>query len=143
MISNLDTKRKTGDLTVKNVRLAISEEDAESKLGTLTAKQRSVLSLLIDIGSASVKEVCYFTGVTVAVVNTLCKKGYLELFDSEVYRKPKVTAESGLKPIPPLTEKQEKAFNYFASKLDEGKAGAGLLFGVTGSGKTQVFIKLI
>ena len=59
LISNLDTKRKTGDLTVKNVRLAVSEEDAESKLGTLSAKQRSVLSLLVDIGSASVKEVCY------------------------------------------------------------------------------------
>ena len=143
LVSNLDTKRKIGDLTVKNVRLAISEEEAESKLSGLTAKQRSVLSLLIDIGSASVKEVCYFTGVTVAVVNTLCKKGYLELFDSEVYRKPKVTAESGIKPIPALTENQEKAFNTLASRLDEGKAGAGLLFGVTGSGKTQVFIKLI
>lgn len=143
LISNLDTKRKTGDLTVKNVRLSVSEEEAESKLGILSAKQRSVLSLLIDIGSASVKEVCYFTGVTVAVINTLCKKGYLELFDSEVYRKPKVTAEGGLKPIPQLTENQENAFKYLSSKIDEGKAGAGLLFGVTGSGKTQVFIKLI
>jgi primosomal protein N' (replication factor Y) len=77
LVSNVDTKRKTGDLTVKNVRLALSEEDAESKLSSLTPKQRSVLSLLLDIGSASVKEVCYFTGVTVAVVSALSKKGYV------------------------------------------------------------------
>ncbi len=143
LVSNVDTKRKTGDLTVKNVRIALSEEDAESKMSSLTPKQRSVLSLLLDIGSASVKEVCYFTGVTVAVVSALCKKGYVEIFDSEVYRKPKITAEKNITPIPPLTENQQKAFDVLEKKVDEKKAGAALLFGVTGSGKTQVFIKLI
>lgn len=143
LVSNVDTKRKTGDLTVKNVRIALSEEDAESKMSSLTPKQRSVLSLLLDIGSASVKEVCYFTGVTVAVVSALCKKGYVEIFDSEVYRKPKITAEKRVTPIPPLTENQQKAFDVLEKKVDEKKAGAALLFGVTGSGKTQVFIKLI
>ena len=143
LVSNVDTKRKTGDLTVKNVRIALSEEDAESKLSSLTPKQRSVLSLLLDIGSASVKEVCYFTGVTVAVVFALSKKGYVEIFDSEVYRKPKITAEKKITPIPPLTENQQKAFDVLEKKVDEKKAGAALLFGVTGSGKTQVFIKLI
>ena len=143
LVSNVDTKRKTGDLTVKNVRIALSEEDAESKLSSLTPKQRSVLSLLLDIGSASVKEVCYFTGVTVAVVSALSKKGYVEIFDSEVYRKPKITAEKKITQIPPLTENQQKAFDVLEKKVDEKKAGAALLFGVTGSGKTQVFIKLI
>lgn len=143
LVSNVDTKRKTGDLTVKNVRLALSEEEAESKLGSLTQKQRSVLSLLLDIGSASVKEVCYFTGVTVAVVSALCKKGFVEIFDSEVYRKPKITAEKHKTPIPDLTENQQKAFDYLSEKVENGKAGAALLYGVTGSGKTQVFIKLI
>ncbi len=143
LVSNVDTKRKTGDLTVKNVRIALSEEDAEGKLSSLTQKQRSVLKLLLDIGSASVKEVCYFTGVTVAVISALCKKGYVEIFDSEVYRKPKITAEKKKTPIPPLTENQQKAFEVLEKKVDEGKAGASLLFGVTGSGKTQVFIKLI
>lgn len=143
LISNTDTKRKIGDLTVKNVRLALSEEEIEGKLGSLTAKQKSVLSLLLDIGSASVKEVCYFTGVTIAVINALCKKGLLELYDSEVYRRPRISAEKGCKPIPDLTNNQEAAFVSLSQKVDEGKAGAALLFGVTGSGKTQVFIKLI
>ena len=143
LVSNLDTKRKIGDLTVKNVRLAISEEEVQSKLGALTAKQKTVMSLLLDIGSASVKEVCYFTGVTVAVVTALEKKGLVQFFDSEVYRKPRINARENKAEIPSLTPKQQEAFSYLAHKIDEGKAGAALLFGVTGSGKTQVFIKLI
>ena len=79
LVTNVDAKRKTGDLTVKNVRLAVSENEAEGILKSLTPKQRSVVNLLLDIGGASVKEVCYFTGVTPAVINAIVKKGYAEL----------------------------------------------------------------
>ena len=103
LITNVDTKRKTGDLTVKNVRLAISEEEAENVLKTLTVKQKSVLSLLIDIGGASVKEVCYFTGVTQAVISSLHKKGLVELFDSEIYRKPRYEVSDKKSQSPQLT----------------------------------------
>ena len=58
LITNVDAKRKVGDLTVRNVRLAVSEIQAEEIAPTLTTKQKSVLNLLIDIGGASVKEVC-------------------------------------------------------------------------------------
>ena len=68
LVTNVDAKRKTGDLTIKNVRLAVSETEAEDLLNTLTVKQKSVVRLLIDIGGASVKEVCYFTGITPAVL---------------------------------------------------------------------------
>lgn len=143
LVSNVDTKRKTGDLTVKNVRLSISVDEALELKGNLTTKQKNVLSLLIDIGSASVKEVCYFTGVTSAVVLALEKKGIVEIFDNEVYRKPKLTAQESKKPLPPLTDSQNKAFKYLSDKYEEHKAQAALLFGITGSGKTQVFINLI
>ena len=55
LVTNVDAKRKTGDLTVKNVRLAVNETQAEEILPTLTAKQKSVVKLLLDIGGASVK----------------------------------------------------------------------------------------
>ncbi len=143
LISNVDTKRKTGDLTVKNVRIAVSDEEFSEKKGSLTAKQKSVLSLLRDIGSASVKEVCYFTGVTQAVVSALQKKSLVEIFDSEVYRKPHTFNECDKKPLPELTKQQKQAFDYLSEKCFSGVAGAALLFGITGSGKTQVFIRLI
>ena len=143
LITNVDTKRKIGDLTVKNVRLAISEEEAEGLLKTLTPKQKSVLGLLIDIGGASVKEVCYFTGVTQAVISTIEKKGLVELFDSEIYRKPRYEVSDKKAESPVLTKVQTEAYNKLLSQYKSGEGAAYLLYGVTGSGKTQVFLKLI
>ncbi len=143
LITNVDTKRKIGDLTVQSVRLAASEDVIEGALGSLTAKQRSVAKLLLDIGSASVKEVCYFSGVTVAVVKALVQKGLLELFDSEIYRKPRYEKNNEKASSPVLTKSQNEAFLNLLAKYKEPKGSASLLFGVTGSGKTQVFLKLI
>lgn len=143
LITNVDAKRKTGDLTVKNIRLAMSESETEDVLNTLTAKQKSVVKLLLDIGSASVKEVCYFTGVTPAVVNAIVKKGIAELFDSELYRRPRYTKPEERATSPILTKSQNDAFLKLLDKYNEHKPAASLLFGVTGSGKTQVFLKLI
>lgn len=143
LVTNVDAKRKTGDLTVKNVRLAIPEADAEELLNTLTAKQKSVTKLLIDVGGASVKEVCYFTGVTHAVVTALEKKGVVELFDSEIYRKPRYEVSDKKAISPELTKVQNEAYEELLSKYKSGKGSASLLYGVTGSGKTQVFLKLI
>lgn len=143
LVSNVDAKRKTGDLTVKNVRLAVSEAEAEELLTTLTPKQKSVTMLLRDIGGASVKEVCYFTGVTSAVVTALEKKGIVELFDSEIYRKPRYDLSKKVECSPTLTEAQNRAYNQLLSDYKSDKGAVSLLFGVTGSGKTQVFLKLI
>ena len=143
LITNVDTKRKTGDLTVKNVRLSISEAEVEEILPNLTVKQKSVMSLLRDIGGASVKEVCYFTGVTQAVITTLIKKGLVEVFDSELYRKPKYDLNGKRAQSPVLTPVQDKAYNELLASYKSGKGSASLLYGVTGSGKTQVFLKLI
>lgn len=141
--TNIDAKRKTGDLTVKNVRLAVDETQAETVLQTLTPKQKSVVRLLLDIGGASVKEVCYFTGVTPAVINAIVKKGYAELYDSEIYRKPKYEKSKERVFSPKLTVSQNRAYYQLLDKYRSGKGSAALLFGVTGSGKTQVFLKLI
>lgn len=143
LLTNVDAKRKTGDLTVKNVRLAVDETQAEAILGTLTAKQKSVVRLLLDIGGASVKEVCYFTGVTPAVINAVVKKGYAELYDSEIYRKPGYEKSKEKASSPVLTDSQNRAYTQLSDKYRSGKGSAALLFGVTGSGKTQVFLKLI
>ncbi len=143
LVTNVDAKRKTGDLTVKNVRLSVSEAEVEDILPLLTVKQKSVMSLLRDIGGASVKEVCYFTGVTQAVITTLIKKGLVEIFDSELYRKPKYDLKGKKADSPVLTPAQQEAYEDLLSSYKKGKGSATLLYGVTGSGKTQVFLKLI
>lgn len=143
LTSNTDSKRRVGDLTVKNARLSVSVERAEELLPSLTSKQKSVVKLLLDIGCASVKEMCYFTGVTQAVPAALEKKGIIELFDSEVYRAPSQSDAVASVASPELTNEQAKAFLRLFDLYSAHKPAVSLLYGVTGSGKTQVFLKLI
>lgn len=144
LIRNYDSVRRTGDLTVKSVRITQSGLEVIESGEKLTKKQREILELLRDIGTASVKEVCYFTGFTPSVVQALEKKGLAEFFDTEVYRNPYDNVENATdKSEIVLSEEQQKAFDNLLSQYEQGRGGVSLLYGVTGSGKTSVYMKLI
>lgn len=131
--------RRVGDATQKMVRLTETEE-----LPRLTKRQKDVLDLLRDAGSASLRELCYFAGVTPPVVAALVSKGCAELFDAPVYRDPYKNAEEQEPPAPiVLTSAQEAAFQNLYGQYRTGEGGVSLLYGVTGSGKTSVFLRLI
>ncbi len=135
--------RNANDATVKSVSLVYSEDEIYEKHKKLTPKQKSVIKVLSDVGSASIKELCYFTGVTAAVITNLEKKGIVDIKNITVYRIP----ESNLtyakaKDDIILTDKQKKAFDSLYSQY-ASKGGVSLLYGITGSGKTSVFLSLI
>lgn len=140
---NYDAVRNINDASVKMMRIVMEGQQLEESVARLTKKQRSVADLLCEVGSASVKEICYFTGVTPAVVNAVESKGIAEFFEHEILRNPyeskKVTDNSEIK----LTNEQQKAYLNLLSQYKSGKGSVSLLFGITGSGKTQVFMKLI
>ena len=139
VVRTVDTATKgIGDKTIKTARLC--EDYCEEGL---TAKQMSVVNVLLDVGQASVKDVCYFTGVTPAVLNTLSKKGVVELFDEEVLRVDVLSEKSGSIDELALSDAQKGVFDGLKTLLNSGKPEAALLYGVTGSGKTQVFLHLI
>ena len=139
LLKSDDAFRKMGDASVKMMRLC---EDVDLNSYSLTPKQESVAELLLTIGSASVKEVCYYTGVTSAVADALVKKGIAEYFDTEVFRNTVPQNYSKLD-FPVLNAEQQKVFEEISELSDSGKAGVSLLYGVTGSGKTSVFMHLI
>ncbi len=135
--------RNAKDATVKNVRLILTEDEIREKHPKLTQKQKSVIKVLSDVGSASVKELCYFTGVTASVVTNLEKKGITEVNDVTVYRIPESNLTfSKAKGEIILTEKQNNALHSIYEQY-KTKGGTSLLYGVTGSGKTSVFLSLI
>ena len=137
-----DAFRHVGDASIRTVRLR--SNPGESAAPKLTAKQQSVLSLLEDVGAASVKEVCYFTGVTSAVVTALEKKGLIEIYDAEVLRSPYKNAEDAPAIVPKtLNDQQSNAYSTLLSLYEQEEAAAALLYGVTGSGKTAVYMNLI
>ena len=107
----------------------------------LTKKQQMVLSVLEEFSAASVKELCYYSGVTRAVVENLRKAGAVELYEQVVYRDPYAGREDQPDPEPiSLTASQQAAYDTILAGDPQRPA---LLYGVTGSGKTQVFLKLI
>ena len=132
-------KRKAGDKTVRMVRLC---DDSNAYLSLkLTSKQKTVIETLETCGAVSVKEISYYTGVTSSVVDGLVKKGIAEYFDDEVFRIPK--SDPGLKKEYILTDEQKKAYDTLYSLYTDEKPHVCLLYGITGSGKTSVFFKIM
>lgn len=136
-------ERTVNESSVKKLRLCISVSEIEKAGFKLTSKQKSVIEYLVENGSASVKDICYFTGVTVAVINALTKKGITEIVNEAVYRIPEIYLQSAeAKKEIILNSEQQQAYLNLAEKFKNG-GGVSLLYGVTGSGKTSVFLKLI
>ena len=136
-------KRKTGDETVKMVRLTDAYLGDELKI-KFTAKQGAVVKLLEEGGCASVKEVCYMTNCTAAIIKRLNEKGVVTEFKQEVMRNAigEIDKSVDINSII-LNEEQNRAFEGIAKLVEAGRPAGALLYGVTGSGKTSVFYHLI
>lgn len=144
LIKNVDTFRRINDAKVKIVSLAeefLQEGEIPFKP---TPKQKTVIDLLKNIGSATSKEISYYTGVAQAVIENLHKKGVLVYDDMPVYRTPAAMRNTPRNKEPiVLSEMQNKAYERLCALRDRDEAAAALLYGVTGSGKTKVYMKLI
>ena len=143
--SETDFQRRTGDKTEQIASLASSVEEAmeyASHRPKSAAMQRAVLELLCSLGSVSVKELCYFTGAKSATVKRLRDLGYVNLEDREVLRCREIRPAAVSTELV-LNEEQQTAFDGLGAQMEEKAPGVALLYGVTGSGKTSVYLKLI
>ena len=104
--------------------------------------QKTVLELLCSVGSAAVKEICYYTGASTATVNRLEKLGYITLSERPVLRCREIRPAKLDGPLV-LNQEQQQAFEGLSAQMDEEKPGVALLHGITGSGKTAVYLQLI
>ncbi len=139
VLCRAQTKRKRGDDTVRMVRL-----EADPFALSLTPKQQEVVEFLCSADQATVEETLYFCAVGEGVLKTLEKKGVLSYYRREVLGKT-ARAELASQNIATLrlNDTQQQAFDAICEKMSVAQPAVCLLHGVTGSGKTAVFLKLM
>ncbi len=106
-----------------------------------TDKQKRVIKFVIDNPGCMIPEIEMFTDCTRGVVNTLVKNGYLEIIEKKIDRNPLINKDVERNTKLKLTEEQQIAYNKIESTINSYREF--LLFGVTGSGKTEIYLQLI
>lgn len=140
------TVAEDGVTPVLQKQLVRHTENAYKLVGTLppkprpTAKQLAAVALLA--GGERTLSALEEKGISRAVLDNLCAKGVLEC--SKVNKSIDLYSSIPLKNEPILlTEEQQAAYNVLLPGLEDAAPHSALLYGVTGSGKTLVFLKLI
>ena len=145
------TKSKKAEKNIqdKTINAAYLKKDIEEiqfdiEMGKIKSeKQKKILQFLKNNEGATVPEIELFTDGSRAIVKTLEKNGYLEIIEKKIERNPlankKIEKTEKLK----LTEEQQNAYNKVALDITTNSYEQFLLYGVTGSGKTEVYLQLI
>ena len=137
--------RQISDKSVRMVSLAVSAEDA---LAAVEPKRRSAplryaaVEMLCAQGTLSSSDICYYTGASLQTLRGLEKAGIVSFAKQEVLRVSRHEPVEMALPIV-LNDEQQQAFDGLLPLIARREAGAALLHGVTASGKTQVYIRLI
>ena len=140
-----DGRRRVSDKTVETIRLTVPAREAldiaEAMQKNAPAQAR-ILRELAPYGEMPLRELLLFTGCARTTVKKLISTGLAESIKREVFRIPEFSAGDRLK-MPVLNDEQQSAFEGLDMLASSGKAAVSLLEGVTGSGKTSVYIRLI
>ena len=140
----VESSQKVHDKVVQYVSLAVSGETALAAAEQKRKKaprQYEAVEFLVRCGRTPAHELCYFTGVSRPALRQLEKQGIVSLSEEETYRISE--KDYAVKAVPvTLNDEQQEAYDTILAQALSGEAGVTLLHGVTGSGKTSVYIRL-
>ncbi len=142
----LPIKKKERAKEKQTVRLLLTEEEGKERLDIYLHKNQKararLLAALLDQRVQDYDFLMHKLNLTRSVVKALEEQGVLALESEQVYRNPVIYKEKERKNII-YTEEQKAAMQTFAEDYDKGLRKTYLLYGVTGSGKTEVYMEMI
>lgn len=142
----LPIKQKEKEKQKKRLRLLLDEEEGREKLGFYLEKnQRArarLMAALLDDPVVDYELVNKKLNITMSVVRALEEQGVLALETEQVYRNPVKEREVKRREIT-FTREQKHAIDVFRQDYEKGDYKTYLLHGVTGSGKTEVYMEMI
>ena len=137
-----DIEKRLQDKKINFVYMGVSENDID--INSLRGeKQKKAIEFIMKNQGLTIPEIMNFSGVSRETINSLVKKGYIEIKQEKVDRNPLSLKKSNENKKLKLTEEQELALEKVENSIEEKKFKEFLLYGVTGSGKTEVYMQLI
>ncbi|MDO5398583.1 MAG: primosomal protein N' [bacterium] len=132
--------REVKEKKIKFVRALYTED--EDAIGARAHTQKKAYEFLCSHDAMPLADMLKESGISRASVNELVKKGLAEVYDYSMERDPFINMNLNKTSAPKPTEEQRTAIEKITNSADNG-GGAFLLHGVTGSGKTEVFLQSI
>ncbi|GAA0331404.1 primosomal protein N' [Bacillus carboniphilus] len=142
-----EVKEKNRKKVIKHVCLNIDRKMVDNEIDKLppqAGKQKELLEILKNQQeSIPIPELTKDYGISTATIRSLADKGIVKHLDVEVYRNPFEHKEFKRTEPLPLTAEQQKAIIPILKSVEEQSYESFLLYGVTGSGKTEVYLQTI
>ena len=139
-------ENRVKDKLINFVYLDKEREYIEQKINEKNIKgkkQIKVIKFIMKNEGLTIKEIEEFTECNRATITSLVNKGYLKLEEKKIYRNPLINKKESRNESLQLTEEQKIVFERVLEVINQNKYEEFLLYGVTGAGKTEVYLQLI
>ena len=137
-----DTAKRMQDKKMNFVYL--NENITEDKLEMLRGeKQKKALQFIEKNEGLTIPEIIEFAGVSRETINSLTKKGLIKIETQKVERNPLALKKENKNKKLQLTEEQQIAYDKIEKSIQNKEFEEFLIYGVTGSGKTEIYMQLI
>lgn len=136
------TKEKTGNF----VYLQKTKEEIEKELveGTIKSeKQQRALKVLIKTDGIYISDLEEIADVSKSILQTLNKNNYIKFVSEQIKRNPFINKNIERDFPKKLNEEQERCFNGINFCIENSEFSSNLIYGITGSGKTEIYLQLI
>ena len=137
---------RTKDKTALFVSLNMPKEEVKEYINNKkvkSEKQIAILNFVMQMDSVMQAELIEKTNTSRAIIKTLEKNGFLKIETKKVVRNPlndkRINRTKNLQ----FTEEQQLAYSEVEKSIEKNEYKKFLLYGVTGSGKTEIYLQLI